>query len=194
MAKTLGITAGVSALLSALFFLGYFFFQIPGAHYAESRSAKTLVFWALIAWGIFASLTGPFTNVMLLAIDRFLLGMVESVVLPAMIIFLMHWFTKGERSRANTFLILGNPITVLRMSVISGFLVQVVSWQGMSVLEGIPSIIWAFIWLKVADNRPSDARWLSIGTAIWYSMQPACTSPGSSMSAMPLRDRHANME
>ncbi len=40
----LGITKGMSSLLGALFFLGYFFFQIPGAVYAERRSVKKLYF------------------------------------------------------------------------------------------------------------------------------------------------------
>ncbi|QBD76451.1 MFS transporter [Ktedonosporobacter rubrisoli] len=158
--KTLGLTANISALLSALFFLGYFFFQIPGANYAAHRSARKLVFWALIAWGIFASLQGIITNVPLLIIDRFLLGVVEGVVLPAMLVFLIHWFTKGERSRANTFLILGNPVTVLWASIVSGYLIQLLGWQWMFILEGIPSIIWAFIWLRIANDRPTQAKWL----------------------------------
>ena len=161
LGKTLGITAGVSSLLSATFFLGYFFFQIPGANYAEKRSAKHLVFWALIAWGVLASLQGVITNIPLLVIDRFLLGMVEGVVLPGMLVFLTHWFTKRERSRANTFLILGNPVTVLWASILSGYLIQWLGWQNMFILEGIPSIIWAFIWLKVVNNRPTEAKWLS---------------------------------
>jgi sugar phosphate permease len=158
--KTLGITAGITSLLSALFFLGYFFFQVPGANFAEKRSARKLVFWALIAWGVFASLTGVLTNIPLLMIDRFLLGIAESVVFPAMLVFLTHWFTKRERSRTNTFLILGNPVTVLWASIVSGFLIQAIGWQWMFILEGIPSIIWAFIWLKVASDRPVDAKWL----------------------------------
>jgi len=161
LGKTLGITANVSSLLSALFFLGYFFFQIPGANYAAHRSARKLVFWALIAWGILASLQGVFTNIPLLAIDRFLLGMVEGVVLPAMLVFITHWFTKREKSRANTFLILGNPVTVLWASIISGYLIQLIGWQGMFILEGIPSIIWAFIWFWIARDRPAEAKWLS---------------------------------
>ena len=157
----MGITAGVSSLLSALFFLGYFFFQIPGANYAANRSARKLVFWALIAWGILASLQGVFTNIVLLAIDRFLLGVVEGVVLPAMLIFITHWFTKREKSRANTFLILGNPVTILWASIVSGYLIQLLGWQWMFILEGIPSIIWAFIWLWIARDRPEEAKWLS---------------------------------
>ncbi|GCE08750.1 MFS transporter [Dictyobacter aurantiacus] len=159
--KTLGITSLISSWLGALFFLGYFFFQIPGANFAQRRSARMLVFWALIAWSILAALTGIITNVPLLMIDRFLLGVAESVVFPAMLVFLTHWFTKRERSRANTFLILGNPVTVLWMSVISGYLIQALGWQWMFILEGVPSLIWAFIWLKLADDWPRDAAWLS---------------------------------
>ena len=39
MAKDLNITAAMSSLLGSLFFLGYFFFQVPGALYAASKSA-----------------------------------------------------------------------------------------------------------------------------------------------------------
>lgn len=128
---------------------------------AEKRSAKRLIFWSLIAWGVLASLTGIITNIPLLAVDRFLLGVVESVVLPAMLVYLTHWFTSGERSRANTFLILGNPVTVLWASIASGYLIQILGWQWMFILEGLPPIIWAFIWLAIADNRPADAKWMS---------------------------------
>ncbi len=166
LAKTLGITASVSSLLSALFFLGYFFFQIPGASYASNRSARKLVFVALIAWGILASLQGILTNIVLLVIDRFCLGVVEGVVLPAMLVFLINWFTKRERSRANTFLILGNPVTVLWASILSGYLIQWIGWQWMFILEGIPSIIWAFIWYRIVSDHPSEARWLSRPDAV----------------------------
>jgi len=44
--KDLGISPALSSLIGALFFLGYFFFQIPGAIYAERRSVRRLVFAA----------------------------------------------------------------------------------------------------------------------------------------------------
>ena len=46
MAHDLNIDAAASSLLGALFFLGYFFFQVPAAYYAEKRSAKELIFWS----------------------------------------------------------------------------------------------------------------------------------------------------
>lgn len=161
LAEDLNITPGISSLLGALFFLGYFCFQVPGGIYAEKHSAKRLIFWSLILWGALAAATGMVHNVALLAAIRFLLGVAESVVMPAMLIFLSHWFTRAERSKANTFLFLGNPITVLWMSILSGYLVNSFGWRGMFIIEGVPAILWALIWWAVYADRPKDAKWLS---------------------------------
>jgi len=77
-----------------------------------------------------------------------------------MVIFLSHWFTKSERGRANTFLILGNPVTVLWLTVVSGYLVEATSWRWMFIIEGLPAIIWAFVFWKLIDDNPRDAKWL----------------------------------
>src|SRR5690606_9149640 len=104
---------------------------------------------------------GMVSNINLLIVIRFMLGVVESAVMPAMLVFLSHWFTKAERSRANTFLILGNPVTVLWMSIVSGYLLEAYGWRWMFIIEGLPAIIWAFIWWKLVIDEPKDAKWLS---------------------------------
>jgi sugar phosphate permease len=157
----LHITSTQSGFLGGLFFVGYFLFQVPASTFAERRSVRTLLFWSLCAWGVLASLQGAVTTYWVLLVNRFLLGVVEAVVLPAMIIFLAHWFTKKERGRANTFLILGNPVTLIWMSVASGYLVSAVGYRWMFVIEGLPAIIWAFVFRALVDDRPADARWLS---------------------------------
>ncbi|EPG7577302.1 MFS transporter [Providencia huaxiensis] len=157
----LGITKGMSSLLGSLFFLGYFFFQIPGAIYAEKRSVRKLIFACIFLWGLFASLTGMVSNIPMLVIIRFSLGVVEAAVMPAMLIYISNWFTQSERSRANTFLILGNPVTVLWMSVLSGYLIQAFGWREMFIIEGVPAILWAFFWWRTARDKPSQVNWLS---------------------------------
>jgi sugar phosphate permease len=81
--------------------------------------------------------------------------------MPAMLIFLSRWFTKAERSRANTFLILGNPVTILWMSILSGHLVGTLGWRWMFIIEGAPGIIWAFFWWFLVNDKVKDAKWLS---------------------------------
>ncbi|MGC6389376.1 MFS transporter [Ewingella sp. S1.OA.A_B6] len=157
----LGITKGMSSLLGALFFLGYFFFQIPGTIYAERRSVRTLIFWCLLLWGGFASLTGVVHNIPMLAAIRFALGVVEAAVMPAMLVYISNWFTKSERSRANTFLILGNPVTVLWMSVLSGYLIHAFGWREMFIFEGIPAVIWAVCWWFLVKDKPEQVNWLT---------------------------------
>jgi sugar phosphate permease len=171
--ETLHLDKSFAPVLAGLFFLGYFIFQIPGAVYASRRSVKPLVFWAMILWGILSSLTGLLRSPALLALDRVLLGCVEGVVLPAMLIFLTRWFTKPERSRANALLILANPVTMAGASVLCGFVINhfehhpfkvggtaLAGWQMMFIVEGLPSLLWAGLWMWLADERPAEARWM----------------------------------
>jgi sugar phosphate permease len=171
LAETIHISNSRSALLGALFFLGYFLFQIPGVAYAKRSSTRILIFIALIAWGILASLTGVIRNFWLLALDRTLLGVAESFVFPAMLILLTNWFTRAERSRTNTILLLGNPVTVLWMSAATGYLIRSFGWQMTFIVEGLPAILWAFCWLYLVRDRPEDVSWMDATTSAQLAQQ-----------------------
>jgi sugar phosphate permease len=160
MARDLHITSTMSSLLGSMFFLGYFFFQIPGTLYADRKSAKKLIFWSLMLWGVFAAATGIISNIKILIVVRFMVGIAESAVLPALLLLLSRWFTKKERSRANTLLMFGNPSCMLWMSIISGYLIHTVGWRGMFIWEGLPAIIWAFAWWNLVQDRPGKTTWL----------------------------------
>jgi sugar phosphate permease len=173
LAETLHITDSQTALLGWLFFLRYFFFQVPGICYARRSNASRLIFYALIAWGALAALTGVIRSFWLLALDRMLLGVAESLIFPAMLLLLTNWFTRSERSRANTLLILGNPVTILWMSAITGFLIRSFGWQMTFVIEGLPSIAWAVIWMLVVRDKPEQASWMSAEASAHLSRQLA---------------------
>jgi len=173
LGDTLHISGQESSLLAGLFFLGYFAFQIPGAVLARKYSVSRVVFITLIAWGTFAALTGVIHQFWLLALDRFLLGVAESLIFPVMLHLLTRWFTRRERSRANTILILGNPVTVLWMSTITGYLIQHLGWQRTFVIEGLPSILWAFVWILFVRDRPTAATWLTPAAGVVLERQLA---------------------
>jgi sugar phosphate permease len=160
LTSSLHISSTQSGLLGGLFFIGYFLFQVPAGAFAERRSVTKLMFWSLIAWGLLAAAQGGISSYGLLLVDRFLLGVVEAVVIPAMLVFLSHWFSRAERGRANTILILGNPVTLAWISVVSGYLVAATSYRWMFVIEGLPAIAWAFAFRFLASDRPEDAAWL----------------------------------
>lgn len=161
LASTLHITGEQNSLLGALFFLGYFSFQVPGTMLVGKRSPVRLIFVALSVWGVLAALTGVIRVFWILALDRFLLGVAESCIFPAMLLLLTRWFTKKERSRANTLLIVANPVTVLWMSVITGYLMEAFGWQRTFIYEGIPAVLWAVVWLGVVRDSPAEAKWMT---------------------------------
>ena len=161
LAKTLKITGNQASLLAGLFFVGYVAFQIPGAMLARRYSIRGVVFASLGGWGVCAALTGVVHRFWLLAVDRALLGVAESVIMPVMLQLLARWFTRAERSRANAILVMGNPVTVLWMSVITGWLISRFGWQMTFVLEGLPSIVWAGVWVGFIRDQPREAKWLT---------------------------------
>lgn len=120
-----------------------------------------MIFFSLILWGFCAAATGFVSNIPMLMAIRFTLGVVEAAVMPAMLIYISNWFTKTERSRANTFLILGNPVTVLWMSIVSGYLIQAWGWREMFIIEGIPAVLWAVCWWILVRDKPSEVSWLN---------------------------------
>jgi MFS family permease len=90
----------------------------------------------------------------MLAVDRLLLGAAESFILPGMLILLTKWFTRPEHSRANTLLILGNPVTELWMSAVAGVIIKIFGWQMEFIIEG-PSPSRDFFARPLAVQRSS---------------------------------------
>jgi len=159
--KTLHITGYQSSLLGSLFFLGYFLPQVPAIILLQRTRARWMIFGALVAWGGFAALTGIIRTYWMLVADRFLLGVAESFVFPALLILLTRWFTRQERSRANSLLMLGNPLTVLWMSAVTGFLIRAWGWQLAFIVEGAMAVAWGVVWLAVMRDWPSQTGWMS---------------------------------
>lgn len=193
MADELNLSAGTDSLIAASFFLGYFFFQIPGTIYAEQRSIRRMVAGSTIAWGVLATLQGLLSSPEQLIPVRFALGVVEGAVLPSLVVLLSRWFTKGERGRANSLLILGNPITVMWLSVLSGWLIEVSDWRMMFIIEGLPSVIWGLLCLRLIKDRPDEARWLpkaehdKLRAELAAEQRAAAIAPGSAVTAADVK-------
>jgi sugar phosphate permease len=161
MGETLGISEKQVSLLSSLFFLGYFLFQLPAAGLVRRVGVRRLVTVLLLVWGTCAALLGVLHNFWMLCLIRIMLGAGESLIFPAMLFLLTNWFVRSERGRANSLLILGNPITVLWMSLITGYLVQRFGWQITLIIEGLPTVLWAGIWWLLVRDKPTQVSWLT---------------------------------
>jgi len=161
MDKTLGITSTIAGLAAGIFFIGYMFLQVPGGRIAETGSAKKFITWTIVAWGILAMLSGCVQNITQLLIIRFLLGVAEGGVYPAILTIISHWFPNGERGRANSFFIMNIPIASIITGPLSGWIISAYSWRYVFIIEGAVAFLLMFIWLPLISDRPSDAKWIS---------------------------------
>jgi MFS transporter, ACS family, 4-hydroxyphenylacetate permease len=84
-----------------------------------------------------------------------------------LLLYLTYWFPRSCRARANALFIMGIPATIAIASTLSGFILQMHGFLGLSgwrwlfLLEGLPAVILGIICLFYLDDGPAQASWLS---------------------------------
>src|SRR3954469_20685465 len=87
MNADLALSAEVFGLLSGIFFLGYFLFEIPSNLMMHRVGAKIWIARIMITWGIIAVLTAFVQSATHLYIARFLMGIAEAGFFPGLILY-----------------------------------------------------------------------------------------------------------
>ena len=98
MNQDLGLSSAVFGLGAGIFFIGYFFFEVPSnliLHRVGARRwiARIMLTWGLIS-GAMAFVQGPISFYVL----RFLLGAAEAGFFPGIILYLSYWFPARHRA------------------------------------------------------------------------------------------------
>jgi MFS family permease len=159
----LGIDATQQGLAAGVFFIGYLTLQIPGGHLAEHWSAKKFVGIMIFIWGALAVLLGFVQSFEQLLVVRFLLGVAEAGIWPAILVLISHWFPAHERARAYGFWIMNIAIASIVTAPLSGWILTWGDWRTLFVVEGIfPFLIAAPLWWWLVADHPSDAKWCSV--------------------------------
>ena len=168
MLKDLSMSDAAFALGAGIFFIGYFFFEVPSNVLLKKYGARAWIARIMVSWGIISGLTLFVKSANLFYVMRFLLGIAEAGFFPGIIFYLTLWYpSKLRSSRTAMFVaaiavagVVGNPISGLIMDALSGK-AGLAGWQWLFLIEGIPSIlvgIWVFFYL---DSSISEAKWLT---------------------------------
>lgn len=161
MNKSLGMTATLAGLAGGIFFVGYIILQVPGGMIAQKGSAKKFIAWSVVAFSTLAIATGFVQSVWQLLLLRFLLGVAEGGVFPAVLVIINRWFPNEERGRATAFFIMNNAIGPIITGPLSGWILTVSNWRAVFIVEGIMSLVFALACVKLISDRPEDAKWIS---------------------------------
>ncbi len=160
--KDLGIDAAQQGLAAGIFFIGYISLQITGGHLAEHWSAKKFVGIMLFVWGVLAVATGFVQNFGELLVLRFLLGVAEAGIWPAILVLISHWFPAAERARAYAFWMMNIAIASIITAPLSGWILSIADWRWLFIVEGaFPFIIAAPLWFALVADHPREAKWCS---------------------------------
>ena len=172
MRGQLSLSERVIGRASGMFFIGYFFFQLPSNLVLEKFGVRRWISALMIAWGVISCLMifirGPISFYSM----RFLLGAAEAGFFPGIIFYMKRWFPSTARARAVAWFMTANPIAGIVGSPLSGALMGLhgrglSGWQWMFLLEGVPAILLGATVFKVLADTPQDANWLQGDERTW---------------------------
>lgn len=166
MNHELGITPDMFGFIAGIFFLAYFFFEVPSNVLMHRFGARLWISRILISWGLVTIITGFADTVWHLEILRVLLGVCEAGFYPAMILYLTFWFPEKYFASTVSVFMCGQALTNIITGPISTFIIDNVYWLGLAgwrwlfILEGIPAVLLGIIALCIMVDRPEQAKFL----------------------------------
>lgn len=168
MAPDTGLSDAAFGFGAGLFFVGYFFFEVPSNYFITRVGARRWFARIMITWGIVLTLTFLTQGNWSFYIFRFLLGAAEAGLMPGLIYYLSIWFPFRYRGRMIGLLMFGNPIAFIIGTPLSAWIIDVshgllglAGWQWMFILTGMPAILLAFVLLWYLPDSPKTAKWLT---------------------------------
>jgi sugar phosphate permease len=168
MLKELSLSDAAFATGAGIFFIGYFFFEVPSNILLKKFGARVWIARIMISWGIISSSMMFVRNEWMFYAMRFILGIAEAGFFPGIIFYLTLWYPSKLRSTRTALFVsaipvsgvLGNPVSGFIMDFLSGKL-GLAGWQWLFLAEGIPSVlvgIWVLFYL---DSSIAEAKWLN---------------------------------
>jgi D-galactonate transporter len=168
MQQDLGMSDAVYGFGAGIFFIGYFFFEVPANMIMQKIGARFWIGPIMIAWGIVSACTLFVSGSLSFYALRFLLGIVESGFFPGVILYLTYWYTRKHRVKMIAAFMTAVPLSGVVAGPISGWILGrlggsagLTSWQWLFLVEGIPSVLAGMLTLSFLSDGPEKAKWLT---------------------------------
>jgi MFS family permease len=167
MQQDLRISDSVYGAAAGIFFIGYFFFEVPCNLALQKIGAKFWLGPIMIAWGLVSACTMLVKTAHEFYLVRFLLGIVESGFFPGVILYLTFWFTSKHRAKMVAAFMTAIPLAGVVGGPISGWILEKMSttgglrgWQWLFLVEAVPSLLAGLATVFFLHDNPSKAKWL----------------------------------
>ena len=168
MASALGFSDVVYGLGAGMFFIGYFFFEVPSNIILHRVGARRWIARIMVTWGLISGSMMFVETEMQFYVMRFLLGVAEAGFFPGIILYLTYWYPAQRRGRIISLFMTGIPLAGVIGGPLSGWIMKrwdqvwgYQGWQWMFLLEALPAVFVGFMVYWYLDDRITDAKWLS---------------------------------
>lgn len=173
MNKELALSSEAFGIVSGIFFLGYFLFEVPSNMMLNRFGPRVWIARILLTWGLVAVASAFVQSATQLYVLRFLLGVAEAGFFPGIIVYLTHWFRAKELATTVALFtaaipasyIIGAPLSTWIMDNVHWFAWS--GWRWMLVLEGITAVVGGIVCFLYLADRPEDAKWLNPSEKQW---------------------------
>lgn len=168
MQQDLGMTDAVYGVAAGIFFIGYFFFEVPCNIALQKIGAKYWLGPIMIVWGVVSGCTMFVKTSNEFYAIRFLLGIVESGFFPGVILYLTFWYTRKHRAKMVAAFMTAIPLAGIIGGPVSGWLLERMSavqglrgWQWLYLFEALPSLLAGIVTMIFLADGPRNAKWLN---------------------------------
>ena len=175
MNRDLGISQYAYGLGAGIFFISYFFFEVPSNLMLERFGARRWIARIMITWGILSGLMATVQGEYSFYLVRFLLGIAEAGFFPGIIFYLTLWFPAQYRARIIGYFMAAIPLSSVLGAPLSGLLLGLEGaaglhgWQWLFIIEAVPAVLLSIVVLFYLTDRPSDALWLPANSRAWLA-------------------------
>ncbi len=173
MMQSLGLTAAAFGGVAGIFFIAYFFFEIPSNLALNRFGARIWISRIMLTWGIISGAQAFVADEFSFYVVRFLLGIAEAGFFPGIIFYMTLWFPASYRARVVGLFMFAVPVSTVIGSPISGYLLNLhgalglEGWQWIFLVEALPALVMAAAVFFYLTNTPSEARWLNVEEKSW---------------------------
>ena len=175
MNQELGISSAAFGVLASIFYLPYFFFEVPSNILLVRYGARKWIARIIITWGIVTVLVMFAQNYWHLAAFRFFLGLAEAGFFPGIIFYFTLWFPERHRASVIALFMLSLPVSNIISAPVSTWIIDnmhlmgLSGWRWLFVLEGLPAIFLGVVTLFYLPDKPGDAKWLTQEEKKWLT-------------------------
>lgn len=166
MTPDLGLYGQRYSWVAAIFNFGYLFWALPANYLIQRLPVSKYTGSMILLWSVLLCCHVAAKNYAGILALRFLLGMFEASISPAIMNIVSMFYTRSEQPlRMCVFLAFNGMATMVGALLGYGLghahSPNIKTWQLIFLVIGLLNFVWAWVWLFVMPDSPASAKFLT---------------------------------